>query len=87
MTKIKWEEPPLANNTNKKRTRWSDVAEQLRAKPGSWALVSEAVKYSVTTTYINKGRITAFEPAGAYEATSRKRPDGSFDVYARYVGE
>ena len=86
MAKIKWEDPaPVKSNTG--RTKWADVAEQLRERPDQWALVAEGLKYAVYSTYISKGRLAAFEPAGHYEGTSRKRPDGMYDIYARYVGK
>lgn len=85
MTKLKWEEPSPSRTTN--RSKWREIADQLRERPGEWALVAEGFKYSVYATYINKGRLAPFEPSGSFEGTSRKREDGKFDIYARFVGD
>lgn len=74
-----WEDPPPK--------RWSLIAAELRSRPGEWALVAENAT-TATTTYINQGRITAFRPAGAFEARSvlDPRTRRAAKVFARYVG-
>lgn len=90
---IRWEDPPQAGNSGRKngprRTEfWRAVAEQLREHPGRWALVCDGERWNyaggVAGQIIN-GRITAFRPAGHFEATTRSTI-GDFQVYARYVG-
>ena len=87
MAKIKWEEPPESKTGGNTNSKWRVVADQLKERPGKWALIAESKPYAVYATYVNKGRLAAFTPAGAFEGTSRKKPDGNFDIYARYVGE
>ena len=83
MTDIKWQEPPTDGRI---RGQWEKVAAALRGRPGEWALVRERADASQAIR-IKRATIPAFSPAGSFEAVSRKREDGKFDVYARYVGE
>ena len=48
------------------------------ANPGKWLLYRAAVKHPSGTQYLKKL---------GYEATTRKREDGFFDLYARKVAE
>lgn len=69
---------------------WVSVAEALRAKPEQWAKVATGVSPN-TAALIKKGKITAFRPAGSFEAVSRNGVVASSgariaDTYARYVG-
>lgn len=83
MTNIVWEDPqqtPRAPRTSKH----DEFAAALRRRPGKWAVFAEATSNS-TASAINKGKLTAFRPAGAYEATGRT-VEGGFKVWVRYVG-
>lgn len=78
---IVWQDPPADG-----RSRWAEVANALRARPGQWALVASGASSSLATQ-IRSGRRVAFRPARSFEATSRKRPDGKYDIYARAVAK
>lgn len=87
MTELKWEDPP-ANLQARNRRDWNTIANGLRSRPNEWAVVAENVSAS-TGTHIRHGRLTAFAPAGAYEArvSGARSEDGrASKVYARYVG-
>lgn len=92
MSVIKWEDPPTAyrpgrKNEPRRTAFWQTVAEQLREQPGRWALVCDDTAWSYAggvATQVKNGKITAFRPAGHFEAVTRTC-DG-FRVYARYIG-
>jgi hypothetical protein len=89
MTKMIWEAPPASLQT-RNRHNWQEIADLLKSKPGQWAVVAEDVSAS-TGTHIRHGRLTAFVPAGAFEARvagARDTDAGRANkVYARFVGE
>lgn len=64
----------------------------LKKHPGQWAHIMED-RAAVTATLIKKGTLVAFQPAGSFEAVSRKnsktqgKNKGKSDIYARYIGE
>lgn len=76
---IRWEEPPAAP------THHDRIAADLRSRPGQWALVMERVNRN-NATKISNAVHAAYLPAGAFEATSVGRGDGTTDIFARYVG-
>lgn len=86
---IKWEDPPASKQ--RRGGKWAPIADELKANPGKWALVAEDIKHAGTLLAgIKNGKIKAFEPAGAFEATSRSTTDNktgsrTFNVYARYL--
>jgi hypothetical protein len=61
------------------------IAEALRARPGEWARVERDGNAGLAH-HIRNGKIKPYQPAGVFEATSRRTPAG-VDVWARYVGE
>ena len=69
---------------------WNDIAEQLKARPGEWALCLRNVY--VSATGINSAHINAFKPRGAFRArtvsTGKKDDDGHLlvDLYIMYLG-
>jgi hypothetical protein len=89
MTKLKFEEPPEPQRGRASLEEQREFAKQLRARPGQWAVVTvrttaaEAGQYAYT---VRKGVRKLFQPAGTFEAVSRKVGD-EHRVYARYVGE
>lgn len=88
---IRWENPPpsLRDGAGRKRSdRFSDVAAELRAHPGRWAVIEEAAerKQSALANHIRQGAILAFAPAGDFDAVSR-RVGGSNRVYACFLGD
>src|ERR1044071_5760053 len=89
---IRWEEPPPAKAVGGRppggtRSRWTEVAEELRARPGRSAVIAEGESRQFTDLAwrINHGLMRPFSPAGAFEATTRQ-DYGTVTVYARYVG-
>lgn len=83
MIDIKWEEPP-ANGGG--RGRWTDLATALRARPGAWALIADDVPSSLVSS-TNKGRISDFQPAGAFQARGQTIGKNRSRVWARYVAD
>ena len=88
MSDLEWREPPTVSSGGKP-AKIALAAIALREHPGQWALITGDSGLSNRTyaSYIKTARITAWRPAGSFDAVSRKRPDGQFDIYARYVGE
>ena len=89
---IRWEEPPPGRRGPAKGPRrtehWHACAEQLRERPGDWAVLIEGGDYLTVGGMANqivRGRLAAFRPDGAFEARTLSTSDG-FAVYARYVG-
>lgn len=77
-------EPP---SQRRPRRDWSGTADDLRAHKGEWTMVDEDTPTPGLTYHIRKGNLVAFRPAGAFEARSTKKPNGVYDIYARFVGE
>lgn len=68
--------------------RHTKDARLLTARPNEWACIQERGKRgdAATAAYqIRKGILAAFRPAGSFEAKSVTE-NGTFYVYARYVG-
>lgn len=93
MEVLRWEDPPPATverRTPKKttRSRLEPIAEQLRGRPGEWAVVYEGERGPGLgmATHIRYGQVACFTPTGDFDATSRVR-GGTTTVYARYVGD
>lgn len=90
---LRWEDPPAAAHPDRKgyrRSRLERVAEQLRERPGEWAVVLDGEasrgKASGMTFHIRLGQIACFTPSGDFDAVMRRVED-RFTVYARYVGD
>jgi len=64
----------------------SEIAAELRARPGEWARVLTGAPPN-TTTRIKKGMTVAYRPAGTFDATARSIKRNRGDIWARYVGE
>ncbi|MFD8023702.1 hypothetical protein ACFV6G_25170 [Streptomyces lavendulae] len=65
------------------------TARALRERPGDWAHISDHDQKSQAANLayrIRQGKLRAFRPAGAFEATSRTTDGTSGAVWARYVG-
>lgn len=69
------------------RTDWESVARRVRKSPGLWYRV-QGLRPIAVASQIRTGRIPAFNPAGAYEA-SYQRADGTGRVvlWVRYVAD
>lgn len=91
---LRWEDPPPSEGSARAARRkptgskYDQIAEQLRQRPGVWAVVLESSVGIAggLTTHIRLGQISCFTPTGDFEATSRHRGDSAV-VYARYVGD
>lgn len=80
---VEWAEPP---KSHARKGKWEEIAAELREHPGDWARVVAGAN-SPYGTHIARGTLAAFRPAGAFEATTRRHPDHTFDTYARFVGD
>ena len=68
---------------------WADEAATLRERAerdDSWGVLTPNAKSPSFANNIRHGLLAAFQPAGSFEATSRKNEDGTHMIYARYVG-
>ncbi|RSN12864.1 hypothetical protein DMB42_11850 [Nonomuraea sp. WAC 01424] len=88
MTELVFRDPPPPK---KLRRNWSAIAEQLRQKPGSWAVVASGQRRATMATLagrLNEGRMAGM-PARLFEAVTRASDTapGLYEVYVRYVGQ
>jgi len=89
---LRWEKPPKHTAPAGRRggtwSRWSGVADDLRAHPGEWALVAEGPDNENTSlaTHIRMGQMSCFAPAGEFDAEAH-RGGGIRKVWAVYLGE
>lgn len=74
MTDIKWQEPPENN-----RSKWSEIADALRGRPGQWALVKTSATNGAFGQY--KARLGL-----EFEIVTRRNNEGNVDFYARFIG-
>lgn len=91
---VEWKDPP-ERWTRERYTPWKAIADELRQRPGQWAIVMHDVASSngyVVVRRLRVGDYSPFRPAGTFEArfgrtTPRDHPGKPRgDVYARYVG-
>ena len=81
------EDPPGSTGSGKRPDpKYIKIAEKLKADPGNWYKVAERQNYPELTNRIKRGLIIAFAPRETFEATAR-RVDGTYTIYARYVGD
>lgn len=72
---VTWGEPPTYD-------KWGLIAAELRSRPMEWARLDDiGTNPRSYVTHIRKGRMSAFRPAGTFEA---KVAGGQ--LWARYVG-
>lgn len=83
-TQVVFKEPPPATRPGRK-SKWIDLLDQLRANPGDFGIIDEDAVRTSLVTQINKGRIGGVNE-GEFEATSRSNSDGTYTIYARYLG-
>lgn len=72
------------------RPRWgAEIAPQLRAQPGRWALIGSWSRLPAPAfsrvSQIRAGQAD-WAPKGSYEAVTLKTSSGGVELYARYVG-
>lgn len=96
-TILRWEEPrpkragvrATQDSYDTNGGVWREVADDLRAKQGDWAVLSEgdhkAVYHSLSAA-IRFGTLLDFRPALTFDATVR-HDRGWYTLYARYVGD
>ncbi len=92
---VKWEDPPAVTGRGRPgNEQWNKIAEELKQRPGKWALIRMNVPRDTHTVgRIRTGKIKAFSPKGSFEASSRRIEDPAlgddkvFNIYAKYVGE
>lgn len=85
---IKFEDPPPPRRRGKK-SPFAEIAQELKASPGQWAVIAKYDKVDrprAMVVAINSGRYSIWEPAGHFEAVSRL-VEGEYCLYARYLGE
>lgn len=80
-----WETPPPSAMKRRYYSKWQDIADALRRKPGEWArLPMDGQKNPRAVAAVIKGGATkSWRPKGAFEATF----SGDGVVHARYVGD
>lgn len=90
---LRFEAPPMSRGANSGTRVTLDDIEQLKKRKGEWAVVREPatrVAAYATAHQIRTGTLTAFRPAGSFEAQGRtiREPNGSvvYRVFAKYVG-
>lgn len=100
MNQVQWKQPPEAEDSYEPKLTLEEIANQLRARPGEWALVRSYPEHRWTSARtmahdIMIGRSKHFRPLESFEAKTAKE-DGTDDngnpvrevnVYARYVGD
>lgn len=86
-TSLKWEEPPEG-----RREFWQRIVEELRAKPGEWALVWEEGPAS-TVSAVNQGAITVVRRDHGFETKTTNNTSAASGLprtctlFMRYVPE
>jgi hypothetical protein len=92
---LRWEKPPTGKDMRAadQLARWTPVADELRARPGEWAVVAEGdtQDFNRIIGYIRGGR-GPFAPEKSFEARQRTEPTKGARggrtgrIYARYIG-
>lgn len=89
MSIVAFQDPPAdASQRAGGNARYRLVSEQLKERPGEWALVDQDW-WQALKNQIEAGTIVAFQPAGAFEAKHVREEGhkaGRAAIYARYVG-
>lgn len=85
MTRLYWTDPP---KRKLRKHQWAEIAAELRARPGRWAIVrtGPATQLSTNATAIKQGAHSAFRPGGTFDACTRWNGYQT-DLYARYIGD
>lgn len=81
---LTWEEPPVSRGGRAVSKEHKAIAEALQGKPEAWAKVASGAKNDGLASAIRGGGVSF--RTGKFEARSTRREDGTFDVYARYLG-
>lgn len=75
---MQWRDPPVARASTARYGKLKTFVEALKAHPGKWALYPNTSHTQAATT--NR----RYYPGT--EWTTRKRDDGTCDLYGRWVG-
>ena len=85
--RITWETPPHPERPQRKGSKWTPIADQLKANPGRWACIGRNMETGIVTV-IRQAKVKCFEPEGSFEVMTRNHTSRWVaDVYVRYVGE
>jgi hypothetical protein len=71
---IEWKEPPRSY-----QRQWTEIADELRANPGRWALVAESYGNNIVYPLRNRGINTKCERVTSV-------PPHRYNIYARFEG-
>jgi hypothetical protein len=87
MTALEFRDPPPPK---KARRNWQAIADQLKARPGRWAVVASGSRSTVANivSRINRNDYKVFAPVGAFKAECREseKTPGQFEAFAKFVG-
>jgi hypothetical protein len=85
MSDIEWGELP-PDNRGRPDNKWAEIADELRDRPGEWALIAKGVDSTIANK-IRTGRYRSM-PRGQFEAVSRNSnvANRRADIWARYIG-
>lgn len=85
---VQWKEPPAPAGPAEKPVKYQDIADELRSRPGEWALVQDDA-WASFANQITAGSLKAFRPRGAFEglATDKRDYGRRATVYARFNGD
>ena len=86
MSALAWQDPPAQGRPGRPPGKHAALAAEMRANPGRWALIGQ-YGTSGLAGVVRNGKIACYAPAGSFETATRKRTDGRWDIYARFVGE
>jgi hypothetical protein len=82
---VTWADPPsMRRRRQPSRVNHEEIASQLRARPGEWALIPAAG--TGLAGQIQRGDLRAYRPSRSFEAV-RRDEGGEIRVYARFVGQ
>jgi hypothetical protein len=88
---ILWQDPPEdAVKGGSRNTKWGSVAKSLKVNAKRFGLVSVKPNRTAAVALANAiagGRRDEFAPAGDFESRYAEQSDGSFQIFARYLGE
>lgn len=85
-----WEEPPPKTSRRKPQPpgQYAEMRTELLARQGEWALLRTGEPRPLTALAhrIRTGKAVQFRPSGAFEAEAGPRDNGTWGLWARYVG-
>lgn len=89
MSDLKWESPPSPQANRRGQSKWKDIVDQLKQRPGEWAIVAEPAtpeRARWTASNLNNGRYPPMPKDAGFEIRISAPSGGPYRVYARYVG-